>query len=110
MNPTLTATVAGSASPNPFTISSIFSEQVTITATVSFPTGSPSPTGTVTFRNGTTGISTVPIDSSTVVGTTVKAVLKVRPSAKGVFDLRATYNGDANYNSATSPVFVLTVN
>jgi hypothetical protein len=110
VNPKLTATVTGGASPNPFTISNNLSlPEVTIAATISYPAGAPAPTGTVTFRTNSTGVATVPI-STTISSTSVGAILKVAPGSKGTFSLTATYNGDVNYDAATSKPFALTVN
>jgi hypothetical protein len=76
---------------------SIFNQSVTFTATL--PTNT---TGTVTFTNGATvlGTSTVTNGVATVASSTLPA---------GSDTITATYNGDANNNTATASV-VQTVN
>jgi hypothetical protein len=104
VNNPITPTVTVTASPNPVTVG----QEVSINAVVSYPAGSPAPTGTVTFKAGLTTIGTVPI--STVVSTSsVGAVLKLKPSGAGAYKVTATYNGNATYNSATSAPIGLTV-
>ncbi|MFQ3651770.1 MAG: Ig-like domain-containing protein [Gemmataceae bacterium] len=79
---------------------------VTLTATITqiaAPSGSPAPTGTVTFRDGTTVIGTATV--STVGGVTT-ASLTVNNLPVGARSITATYNGDSNNLSSVSPAFV----
>ncbi len=88
-------TTALSVTPNP----AGKNQTVTMTATV---TGA-SPTGTVTFKNGTTTLG-----SSTLSGNT--AVFSTSFSTTGTKSITATYNGDAGNTASTSSVVSLVVN
>ncbi|MDF2261648.1 Ig-like domain-containing protein, partial [Streptomyces ferralitis] len=65
--------------------------------------GAGTPTGTVDFFDGGT-----PIGSATLIGGT--ATITTSTLAVGPHALTATYNGDGNFNSSTSPVDNQTVN
>jgi hypothetical protein len=80
-----------------------FGQPVTFTATVAkvLP-GTGTPTGTVTFRDGSTTVATQPLGSGTVTFTS--ATLPV-----GAHAFTATYNGDASFASSLSPVSNLSV-
>lgn len=86
-----------SASPN----SSAPGQPVTLTATVAGDGGA-APTGTVTFREGTTTLGTAKVDASG------RATLVVRPSA-GSHTFVAIYGGDDRFASDTSNAVVLVV-
>jgi large repetitive protein len=75
-------------------------EQVSLVAAVVGVSG-PTPTGTVTFTNGTTVIGTATLDSS--------GVATLNPNlATGTYSIVATYSGDALHSpSASQPVTVL---
>jgi hypothetical protein len=89
--------IALSSSQNP----SSASQSVTFTATV---TGS-SPTGTVTFKDGTTVIcSTVTLSSGGSASCTTSAL------AVGSHSITAVYSGDSNNAASTSSVLTQTVN
>src|SRR5262249_42062102 len=66
------------------------------------------PTGTVTFSEGTTVLGTAPValDSS---GNYVATLLTSTLSA-GTHQLTAAYSGDANYGASTSAALSLTIN
>jgi sugar lactone lactonase YvrE len=59
------------------------------------PSGSTIPTGTVTFRSGSSTLATIPVDATGVATVTV-----LLPGASA--DLSSTYNGDANYAASSS--------
>ncbi|WP_344181717.1 Ig-like domain-containing protein, partial [Streptantibioticus ferralitis] len=83
---------------------SVFGEAKTLTATVAAVSpGAGTPTGTVDFFDGGT-----PIGSATLIGGT--ATITTSTLAVGPHALTATYNGDGNFNSSTSPVDNQTVN
>jgi hypothetical protein len=60
--------------------------------------GAGTPTGTVTFREGTTVLATVPLNG---MG---QAVCSTANLAIGTHAISATYNGDTNFNGSASPV------
>lgn len=76
-----------------------FGQPVTLTATVS----GVSPTGTVTFKDGTTALGTAALTGTTAsfTSTTLSA---------GAHSFTATYNGDASNDVSTSSVVTVTVN
>jgi hypothetical protein len=77
---------------------------VTLTATVvAASPGSGTPTGTVQFLNGSTSLGTATLLSNGTASTTSSAV-NVGPNS-----ITAVYQGDSNYNTSTSPVFIQTV-
>ena len=96
VNPKLDSTTALSVNLNPAYVS----QSVTLTATV---TGS-SPTGTVTFKDGTTTLTTVSLNASGVASTSRSF------STTGVHNLTAIYNGDTAHATSTSTGVDLTVN
>ncbi len=84
-------TVALTAAPNPV----FLHNPVTLTATLSPIGGSPS--GSVTFLDGTVPLATVPLTGTT-------ASLTLTTLALGTHPVTALYNGDSNFSPATSPV------
>ena len=76
-------TTALSVNANP----SAFGQSATFTATV---TGSPTPSGTVTFKDGTTTLGSPTLNASGVATFTDSAV------AVGTHSITASYSGDAN--------------
>lgn len=76
---------------------------VSFTATVTAGTQTPAPTGTVTFSDGTTILSTTSLSSSSATYTTSAL-------AAGVHAVSATYSGDATYIGSTSATVDVTVN
>lgn len=83
------------ASPNPV----LTTQAVTLTATV---TGN-SPTGTVTFRDGTTSIGTGTVSAG-------RATLAYTFTVAGTKSITATYGGDGNNDASTSAAVSLIVN
>jgi uncharacterized protein (TIGR03437 family) len=91
-------TVALSASPGPYLVG----QPVTLTAMVSGASGL-TPTGTVTFLDGTTALGTAQLDTAGKASFTTSSL---SPGARG---LTAGYAGDANFNSANSSGLAITV-
>jgi len=83
-----TTTVASSANP------SEYGHTVTFTATVGH-TASPTPTGTVTFKNGSATLGTGTLSGG-------KATLATSALTLGTHSITAVYNGDSNYGASTS--------
>jgi hypothetical protein len=81
------------SSPNP----SNFNQAVTFTATVA-PEGVGTPTGTVTFLDGTKILGSSLLNSSGVATFTTSTL------AVGTYSITSTYNGDSNFASSTSAV------
>jgi hypothetical protein len=92
-----TTTVVSSVNP------SVFGQSVSFTATV---TGAgPTPTGTVTFRNGGVNIAgCVALPLAAGKATCVTASLSV-----SAHSITGVYSGDATYSTSTSPVLTQTV-
>jgi hypothetical protein len=92
-----TTTVVTSSLPT-----STFGQAVTLTALVTAAAGSP--TGTVTFKDGTTTLGTATLDG------TGHASLNWTPSAAGSHSLTAVYAGDATCAGSTSAAVAQSVN
>jgi autotransporter-associated beta strand protein len=91
-SPATTTTVSSSANP------STLGDSVTFTAAVS-AIGGGTPTGSVTFMDGTTILDTVPVDG------TDQAKLTISTLTLGLHSITASYGGDANFTgSVSSPV------
>jgi dienelactone hydrolase len=91
-----TSATSVNTSPNP----SKYGQPVTLTATV---TGAgPTPTGTVTLAVNGSAVGTAPLVSG-------QASISVSTIGAGTQQVTATYNGDANYGSSTSPQVAQTV-
>ena len=86
------------SSPNP----SSAGQTVKFTATVKAST-SGTPTGTVTFKDGTSTLGSSALASGTAVFSTNKL-------AKGKHSITAVYGGSSSYLGGTSPVVMQTVN
>jgi len=91
-------TTAVSSSSNP----SVFSQPVTFTATITAGSGVPS--GTVTFKDGSTTLGTGTLNGSGVATFTTSTL------ALGARSITAVYGGSASFNTSTSPVLTQTVN
>ena len=91
LGPTTTALVS---SLNP----SNFGQAVTFTTTVKSQGFKGTPTGTVSFFDGTTNIGKSKLNSNGV------ATLTTSTLSVGTHSMTATYNGDANFATSTSPV------
>jgi hypothetical protein len=70
-------------------------QAVTFTATVGDPTGTGTPTGTVTFFVGTTAVATVRLDANG------QARLSGFFSVRGTYTLRAVYSGDGTFAASS---------
>jgi hypothetical protein len=75
----------------------------TATVTAGAP-GAGTPTGTVTFFDGTKSLSNITLNSQG------KAVFTTSGLAVGTRSMTAKYNGDANFSTSVSPVLLQTVN
>jgi len=91
-------TVTGlSVGPNPAT----YGDAVTLTATVTTdPAGSGTPTGSVTFRDGTTVLGTADLAD---VNRAQQATLTVPRLEAGAHQLTASYDGSTAFTASTSP-------
>jgi uncharacterized repeat protein (TIGR03803 family) len=90
------SSTAAVSSLNPSTVG----QEVTFTATV---TTSGSPTGTVTFKYGTTVLGTGSLTGNT-------ASLSTSSLAAGSYNVNAVYSGDGTFKGSTSPVLKQVVN
>ena len=93
------STTAVASSLNP----SLAGQSVTFTATVTSTAGG-TPTGTVTFFDGTTSLGTGGLNASGVATYATTAL------ASGSRSITANYGGDANYAASTSSLLGQTVN
>src|SRR5262249_31303660 len=82
-------TTALFASANPLVVGQL----VTFTATVRDPSGTSTPTGTVTFFVGNTAVARVALDANG------QARIRGFFSVAGRFTIRAVYSGDANFDA-----------
>ena len=93
-----TSSVSSSANP------SVSGQAVTFTATITpVSPGSGTPTGTVTFDDGSTVLGTVTLTNGTASFTTSSL-------AVGTHSIKAVYAGDANFKTSTSAVLKQVVN
>src|SRR3989475_348367 len=93
-------TTSLSSTPNP----SVIGQAVTLTATVSpVPPAVGTPTGTVTFNDGTTSLGTATLVNGS-------ASLTVWTFAVGSHSLTAAYSGGGNFQASTSATVAQTVN
>jgi len=79
-----------SSSTNPSNVN----QPVTLTATVTGQYGG-TPTGSVTFQQGTTVLGTAPLVNA-------QGTLTLTFSKPGTFNIKAAYSGDSNYKASTS--------
>jgi hypothetical protein len=91
------STTSVSSSMNP----SGLGQAVTFTATVK-PATSGTPTGTVTFKDGTTTLGTGTLSGG-------KATFTTSALALGSHSITASYGGDANFTASTSATLTQTV-
>ncbi len=75
---------------------------VTFTAKVSPASGTATPTGTVTFSNGSAALGTASLSSGSATFTTSSL-------ATGTYSVTAAYGGDTNFATSSSAAGVLTV-
>jgi hypothetical protein len=84
---------------------SVFGQSVTFTATVApVGTGLPTPTGTVTFMDGSTMLGTRTLNSA------AKATFSTSTLAVTSHSITAVYSGDANFTTSTSSAVAQVVN
>ena len=94
-------TTSLSSSPNPST----FGQPVMLTATVAVTApGSGTPTGSVTFKNGSTTLGTTSLSSGAAT------FMLATSTAVGTLTLAAIYNGDGSFSGSTSSVVIQTIN
>jgi hypothetical protein len=91
IEPTSTTTVTSSANP------SVLNQAVTLTATVSSSAGG-TPTGTVTFKDGSATLGTVALDG------TGQATFTTSALGVGTHAIRGQYSGDANFTASIGNV------
>jgi hypothetical protein len=83
----------------------VLGQSVTFTATVSAASpGSGTPTGSVTFKDGTSTLGTGTLNSS------AQATLAVSSLAAGSHTITVVYGGDGNFSGSTSAALTQTVN
>ncbi len=93
-----TTTLSAGATP------SVYGQPLTLTATVQAGPGAGTPTGTVTFLDGSTVVGTAPLSGGSVTYTTATL-------ATGAHSLSAVYGGRAlNFQGSTSATLTQTVN
>lgn len=96
---TLPTTTTGSGNPT----SPVFGSSVTLSATVDKGSGTITPTGTVTFKEGANTLGMGTLNASAQASFATSAL------AGGAHNITATYGGDTNYTASTSAPFVVTV-
>jgi hypothetical protein len=96
LNPTNTS-LTSSLSP------SAYGQSVTFTVAVTPQSGSGTPTGTVTVKNGSTVIGSIQLANS-------GGTLTPAPLPAGSLSISASYSGDANFASSTASTLTQTVN
>jgi Pro-kumamolisin, activation domain/Bacterial Ig-like domain (group 3) len=112
LNLTVTpAATAASVSANPNPV--LPNQQVTLSVTIGSQSNSTQgPTGTVTFKDGSTTIGTAnvtPAGATATVGASGTAVLTTTFATTSNHSLTAAYAGDTNYAASTSSAFSLSV-
>jgi hypothetical protein len=100
VNSLISTTTSLTSSPNP----SARGQKVTFTATVQPSSGTGTPTGTVTFLDGSSTLGSSALNASGV------ATLSTSNLSAGTHLITARYGGDTNYNGSTSTVLSQTVN
>jgi VCBS repeat-containing protein len=79
-------------------------EAVQFNATVVWPAGTGTPTGTVTFRDGATTFATIPLPANGTAGASTTF------TTAGQHAITAQYSGDANFGGGTSSALTQQVN
>ena len=92
------AQVTASATPDPASVE----EAVTLSATVA-KTASATPTGSVTFMNGSSSLGAASLDSTGTASMTISTL------AVGSYSVVGSYSGDSNYGAAQSSAASLQV-
>ncbi|PJD95947.1 MAG: hypothetical protein CK425_07315 [Parachlamydia sp.] len=88
-----TTTTTVSSSDNPST----YGQSITLTANVLVATGAGMPTGTVTFKDGTTTLGTSTLSAAT-------ATLSLFNLSVNTHSITAVYNGNTNFSGSTSAI------
>jgi hypothetical protein len=101
---TVTSTIGSSTALTASATTAIVGASITFTATVTPASGIVVPTGSVTFYDGTTKLSTVTVSTTAVATYTTSAL------AAGPHTISAVYSGDANYVGSTSSNLAVTIN
>lgn len=83
---------------------STYGQPVTFTATVTPSSGAGTPTGSVSFKDGSTTLGSSALNTSGV------AIFATATLAGGMHSITAVYSGDATFNGSTSAALVQTVN
>jgi YD repeat-containing protein len=92
-------TTSVSSSVNP----SVYGQSVTFTGTVGHSSGTATPTGTLTFKDGSTTLGTRTLSNGS-------ATFSISSLAVGSHSITVSYGGDSNYNASTSGTLTQTVN
>ena len=92
--PAITLTLAAPANAAP-------GSPVTLTATIESAGGTP--TGSIVFNDGNTGLGTAPLDAADI------ATLTINTLSAGAHSLTASYAGDENFGGSTSAPVTTTV-
>ena len=102
VSPATTKTTVPTSSANP----SSFGQAVTFTATVkAVAPGSGTPTGSVTFMDGSATLGTAPLS-----GGSASYMTSALPLAGGPHSITAVYGGDGNFTTSTSAALTQKVN
>jgi hypothetical protein len=78
-------------------------QSLTLTATIAATSGSGTPTGTVTFFDGSTALGTGTLNNSSVANFSTTSL------AAGTHTITASYSGDSNFSASTSSIVTVTV-
>jgi Pro-kumamolisin, activation domain/Bacterial Ig-like domain (group 3) len=105
------ASTTASISASPTTVPT--NQQVTLSVTIGSQSNSTQgPTGTVTFKDGSTSIGTAnvaPAGATAAAGASGTASLSTTFATSATHSITAVYGGDTNYTGSTSPVLSLAV-
>ena len=100
-----TTTISLSASPNPASQN----QTVNLAGTLTAPLSSESPSGTMTYLDGTTPIGAAPFTGSPLANST-SATLPISSLAPGTHTITVSYAGNTNFLASTSAPITLTIN
>lgn len=95
--PTTTTTIASSANP------SVYGQATTLSSSVNASSGTGTPTGSVTFDDGTNALGTASLSGA-------QAALMVSSLSVGPHSITAAYGGDSNFLASTSSALSQVVN
>jgi hypothetical protein len=95
--PTTTTTIASSANP------SVYGQAPTLSSSVSASSGTGTPTGSVTFDDGTNALGTTSLSGA-------QAAVTVSSLSVGPHSITAAYSGDSNFLASTSSALSQVVN